>query len=202
MKCSDVLKTLKVTRQTLCRYVKEGVIKVTKLASGRYDYDKESVFKFLNKENERKNVIYGRVSTIKQKVDLDNQINDLKKFCLNSSIIIHDEYKDVGSGINFDRKEFNRLLDDVVSGEISTVYITYKDRLSRISFNMFKNLFSKFGTNIVVINETNDTQTLENEIVKEIIDLIHCFSMKVYSKRRKKYLKKIEDIIKNVKKDD
>lgn len=202
MKCSDVLKTLKVTRQTLCRYVKEGVIKVTKLASGRYDYDKESVFKFLNKENERKNVIYGRVSTIKQKVDLDNQINDLKKFCLNSSIIIHDEYKDVGSGINFDRKEFNRLLDDVVSGEISTVYITYKDRLSRISFNMFKNLFSKFGTNIVVINETNDTQTLENEIVKEIIDLIHCFSMKVYSKRRKKYLKKIEDIIKNIKKDD
>ena len=61
MKCSDVLKTLKVTRQTLCRYVKEGVIKVTKLASGRYDYDKESVFKFLNKENERKNVIYGRI---------------------------------------------------------------------------------------------------------------------------------------------
>ena len=202
MKCSDVLKTLKVTRQTLCRYVKEGVIKVTKLASGRYDYDKESVFKFLNKENERKNVIYGRVSTAKQKVDLDNRINDLKKFCLNSSIIIHDEYKDVGSGISFDRKEFNRLLDDVVSGEISTVYITYKDRLSRISFNMFKNLFSKFGTNIVVINETNDTQTLENEIVKEIIDFIHCFSMKVYSKRRKKYLKKIEDIIKNVKKDD
>lgn len=54
MKCSDVLKTLKVTRQTLCHYVKEGKIKVNKLASGRYDYDKESVFKFLNKENERK----------------------------------------------------------------------------------------------------------------------------------------------------
>lgn len=198
MKCSDVLKTLKVTRQTLCRYVKDGVIKVNKLASGRYDYDKESVFKFLNKESERKNVIYGRVSTAKQKADLDNQMNDLKKFCINSSIIIHDEYKDVGSGINFDRKEFNRLLNDVVSGEISTVYITYKDRLSRISFNMFENLFSKFGTNIVVINEVNDTQTLENEIVKEIIDLIHCFSMKVYSKNKKKHLKKIEEIIKNV----
>lgn len=41
MKCSDVLKTLKVTRQTLCHYVKEGKIKVNKLASGRYDYDKE-----------------------------------------------------------------------------------------------------------------------------------------------------------------
>ena len=202
MKCSDVLKTLKVTRQTLCHYVKEGKIKVNKLASGRYDYDKESVFKFLNKENERRNVIYGRVSTSKQNIDLENQINDLKKFCLNSSVVIHDIYKDIDSGMNFDRKEFNRLLDDVVSGEISTVYVTYKDRLSRISFNMIKNLFSKFGTNIVVINEVDDTQTLENEVIKEIIDLIHCFSMKVYSKRRKKYLKKIEDIIKNVKKDD
>lgn len=202
MKCSDVLKTLRVTRQTLCHYVKEGKIKVNKLASGRYDYDKESVFNFLNRENERKNVIYGRVSTSKQKTDLDNQIDDLKKFCINSSIIIHDIYKDIGSGINFDRKEFNRLLDDVVSGEISTVYVTYKDRLSRISFNVFKNLFAKFGTNIVIINEIEDTQTLETEIVKEIIDLIHCFSMKVYSKRRKKNLKKIEEIIKNVKEHD
>lgn len=202
MKCSDVLKILRVTRQTLCHYVKEGKIKVNKLASGRYDYDKESVFNFLNKESERKNVIYGRVSTSKQKVDLDNQIDVLKKFCINSSIIIHDIYKDIGSGINFDRKEFNRLLDDVVSGEISTVYVTYKDRLSRISFNMFKNLFAKFGTNIVVINEIDDTQTLETEIVKEIIDLIHCFSMKVYSMRRKKNLKKIEEIIKNVKEHD
>jgi len=67
---------------------------------------------------------------------------------------------------------------------------------------MFKNLFAKFGTNIVVINEIDDTQTLETEIVKEIIDLIHCFSMKVYSKRRKKNLKKIEEIIKNVKEHD
>jgi predicted site-specific integrase-resolvase len=160
------------------------------------------VFNFLNRENERKNVIYGRVSTSKQKVDLENQIDDLKKFCISSSIIVHDIYKDIGSGINFDRKEFNRLLNDVVSGEISTVYVTYKDRLSRISFNMFKNLFAKFGTNIVVINEIDDTQTLEAEIVKEIIDLIHCFSMKVYSKRRKKNLKKIEEIIKNVKEHD
>ena len=175
---------------------------MNKLASGRYDYDKESVFNFLNKENERKNVIYGRVTTSNQKVDLENQIEDLKKFCINSSIIIHDIYKDIGSGINFDRKEFNRLLNDVVSGEISTVYVTYKDRLSRISFNMFKNLFAKFGTNIVVINEIDDTQTLETEIIKEIIDLIHRFSMKVYSKKRKKNLKKIEEIIKNVKEDD
>lgn len=63
---------------------------------------------------------------------------------------------------------------------------------------MFKNLFAKFGTNIIVINDIDNTQTLETEIIKEIIDLIHCFSMKVYSKRRKKNLKKIEEIIKKI----
>ena len=67
---------------------------------------------------------------------------------------------------------------------------------------MFKKLFAKFGTNIVVINEIDDTQTLETEIVKEIINLIHCFSTKVYSKRRQKNLKKIEEIIKNIKEYD
>lgn len=72
MKSNKVLKLLRVTRPTLCRYVKNGLIKVNKLPSGLYDYDEESVYKFLNKDVERKCVIYCRVSTSKQKKDLEN----------------------------------------------------------------------------------------------------------------------------------
>lgn len=200
MKANEVLRTLRITRPTLSRYVKDGIIKINILASGRYDYDKESVFAFLNKEFKRKHVIYGRVSTRKQIQDLDNQIDTIKQFCIAKGIEVGDVYKDIGSGINFERKEFERLLEDIINLEIDTVYITYRDRLSRISFNMFKNLFAKFGVNIVVLNDTEDTQTLENEVIKEIIDLIHCFSMKVFSPRRRKKLKKIEEIVKNNKK--
>ena len=193
MKSNKVLKLLRVTRPTLCRYVKNGLIKVNRLPSGLYDYDEESVYKFLNKDVERKCVIYCRVSTSKQKKDLENQRRNIETYCLKNGIKISNVYSDIGSGINFDRKEFQRLVNDIVNHRISKVFITYKDRLSRISFDMFKNLFAEFNCEIVVLNYVEDSKTVEKEIFNEIISLIHCFAMKVYSSRRQKKLKCIEE---------
>jgi predicted site-specific integrase-resolvase len=192
MKSNEVLKLLKITRPTLCKYVKTGRLKAVMQPNGLYNYDEESVFKLINKDFVRVNAIYCRVSTPKQKNDLYNQEEVITSFCMQNGIIVHKKYKDVGSGINFDRKEFQEMLNDVVNYRISKIYITYKDRLSRISFNMFKNLFKQFNCEIVVINETEDEKLIEKEIFKEIIDLIHCFSMKVYSSRRKDKLKMIQ----------
>ena len=196
MKSNKVLKLLNITRPTLSRYVKEKIVKYKVQPNGFYDYDEESVYKILNKSTERKNVIYTRVSTQKQRPDLENQKKIVEKYCIENGIKISDIYSDIGSGINFDRKEFQRLLDDVVNHKISKIYITYKDRLSRVSFDMFKNLFSNFNCEIVVLNDIEDAQTIEKEIFNEIISLIHCFSMKVYSSRRKKKLKCVEDDLK------
>jgi predicted site-specific integrase-resolvase len=146
----------------------------------------------LNKGTPRNNTIYCRVSTSKQKKDLENQEAILNAFCSKNGIIINDVYKDIGSGINFDRKEFQRLLNDVINYKVSKIYITYKDRLSRISFEMFKNLFENFSTQIIILNEIDDEKLIEKEIFNEIISLIHCFSMKVYSNRRKEKLRLIE----------
>lgn len=192
MKSYKVLKLLNITRPTLSRYVKEKIIKYKVKPNGFYDYDEESVYKILNKSIERKNVIYTRVSTQKQKTDLENQKKIVEKYCIENGIKISDIYSDIGSGVNFDRKEFQRLLDDVVNHKISKIYITYKDRLSRVSFDMFKNLFSNFNCEIVVLNDIEDAQTIEKEIFNEIISLIHCFAMRVYSSRRKKKLKCVE----------
>lgn len=196
MKSAKVLKLLNITRPTLCRYVKNGTLKYTELPNGFYDYDDESVYKLLNKDIERKCVIYSRVSTQKQKTDLENQKKILREFCSVNGIEISDEYSDIGSGINFERKEFQRLVNDVVNHKISKVYITYKDRLSRISFDMFKNLFQNFNCEIVVLNDVDDSKQIEKEIFNEIISLIHCFAMKVYSSRRQKKLKNIEENLK------
>ena len=196
MKAKEVLKLLKVSRPTLTKYIKIGLLKVTVLPSGLYDYDKESVFKLLNKDIERVNVAYCRVSTNKQKEDLENQIETIKTFCVKNGIILKDIYKDVGSGINFDRKGFQQLLNDIIQYKIDKVFITYKDRLSRISFQMFKNLFQEFSCEIIVLSEIDDEKLIEKEIFNEIIDLIHCFSMKVYSNSRKEKLKLIEKDLK------
>ena len=196
MKSCKVLKLLNITRPTLCRYVKNGTIKCNPLPNGFYDYDEESVYNLLNKNVERKTVIYSRVSTKKQKNDLENQKKILRKYCSINGIKISDEYSDIGSGINFERKEFQRLVNDVVNHKISKIYITYKDRLSRISFDMFKNLFQNFNCEIIVLNDVDDNKQIEKEIFNEIISLIHCFAIKVYSSRRQKKLKNIEEDLK------
>lgn len=83
---------------------------------------------------------------------------------------------------------------DVIQYKVKAVFITNKDRFSRISFNMWKELFAYFNCRIVVLNETEDkTENEEKEIFEDIISMIHCFAMKMYSKRRKNKLKLIEE---------
>ena len=135
MKANEVLRLLQITRQTLHNYVKFNKIKYRVKTSGDYDYDKESVYKIMDKELERINAIYCRVSTNKQKQDLENQKEALKTFCTNNGIIIHHIYEDIGSGLNFDRKQFQMMLNDIVSHKINNLFITYKDRLSDTMFN-------------------------------------------------------------------
>lgn len=191
MKSKDVLLLLKVTRVTLMNYVKTGKIKATKMANGLYDYDEKSVFAFLKKDV-RFNVIYCRVSTPKQKSDLVRQINSVTKYCKDNNIPISTIYKEVSSGTDLDRKQFSLLLDDVINYKIKTVYVTYKDRLTRLSFKTIEQIFNKFGTNIVVINDNNKNDDNEKELFDELISIVHHFSTQTYSKRKKSKLDLVE----------
>ena len=107
MTAQEVLRILQITRPTLTKYVKNKKIKVTVKGNGRYDYDADSVYRMLNKDIERKTYIYARVSTSKQKADLDNQIQLLKTFCFQNGYVINGVFSDVASGISFEkRKDF------------------------------------------------------------------------------------------------
>lgn len=181
-----VLKLLHITRPTLSKYVKNGTLRVTVLPNNRYDYNDEDVYKFLYKDVTRKTVIYARVSTPKQKPDLANQIELLKQFCFASGYTISGIYADVASGISFDRRtEFFDLLEEVLSGTVERVVVTYKDRLSRVGFELFRHLFSHYNCKIVVMSEVGSKKLDSQEIFEEIVSLLHCYSMKLYSNRRK-----------------
>ena len=194
MKAKEVLKILKVTRQTLCHYVKIGKIRAIKLTSRSLDYNEDDVFELAGIKNRAKAVIYARVSTKKQSSILENQINTLLQYANSNGFEIDKVYKDIASGLSFDRGEFQTLLMDVIQYKVKAVFITNKDRFSRISFNMWKELFAYFNCRIVVLNETEDkTENEEKEIFEDIISMIHCFAMKMYSKRRKNKLKLIEE---------
>ena len=192
MKAKEVLELLQITRPTLTKYVKEGLIEVTTLPNGRYDYSKESVYKIFNKGIKRKTYIYARVSTTKQKKDLENQIDMLKQFCFSNGYEVSKVYSDIASGISFEkRKDFFKMLDDIISGKVERVIISYKDRLSRVGYELFYYLFKKYNCEIIVISEVGSKKLDSEEIFEEIISLLHCYSMRLYSKRKGQKIKEI-----------
>ncbi len=77
------------------------------------------------------------------------------------------------------------MLDDILNKKVKKIIITYKDRLSRVGFELFHYLFKQFGTEIIVISEVGNKKLDSQEIFEEIVSLLHCYSMKLYSKRKK-----------------
>lgn len=193
MKGKKVLKLLQITRPTLCSYVKKGIIKTKRLPNGYYEYDEESVYKLLGVDR-RDVVVYGRVSTSAQKSSLENQVNSAIEYANSNGYSVSKVYKDVASGLNFDRKEFKSLLKQILDHKIEAVIVTHKDRLTRLSFDMWRELFNEFGCKVIVMNKEEDD---DKGIFEDIISMMHCFSMRMYSKRRKKKLELIEEDLKN-----
>ena len=181
MKAKKVLKILAISRVTLYKYVKNGIIKVTKMENGYYDYDNESVMKFIGK-NERKNYIYARVSTYKQKPDLNNQIIEIKNFCNDKNISFDAVYFDISSGLDLNRPNFTKILDDIFSYNVNFLIINYTDRLTRLSFSILESVFKKFGTKIICVHK-NDSNN--DEYYNDLLTLMHTFSTKFYANRRK-----------------
>lgn len=184
MKSNEVLKLLKISRVTLCKYVKNGKIRVEKEPNGYYKYNDEDVYKILGKGDDgRLNVIYARVSTTKQKQDLENQIANNIAYLNSQGIKVDKIYSDIKSGMSLDRKGFMELLSDVMDYKIKSVYISYKDRLARLSYELVTKLFNDYGTTIEIINHC-ESKSLEQELFEDIMQTIHSFSMKMYFKRR------------------
>ena len=195
MKAKEVLELLDITQPTLGTYCKKGFIKYEISPTGKRIYNDDDVYAMLNKGNRRFNYIYARVSSSTQKNDLTRQVENLNNFCINSGIQVDCVFEDIASGISFEnRKGFFKLLDDVIDHKVAKVVITYKDRLSRVGFDLFYHLFKKFGTEIVVASQVGSEKLDSEEIFEEIVSLLHCYSMKMYSKRR---LAKIKEAFSN-----
>ena len=129
--------------------------------------------------------IYARVSTPKQKADLENQINFLRQYLVANGMNPEYIYSDIASGMNEDRKGLNEMMSDIISGKISKVIISHKDRLTRFGFGYLKTVFSKYNTEIEIVN-LEDDKSFQDELSEDLIAIIHHFSMKFYGKRKNK----------------
>lgn len=188
---------LKINATTLKSWKDKGILSYKKLSDKKILYDIDSVLNNSDINDNRLNVIYARVSNTKQHNDLLNQIELVKSYCITNGIKISKVYQDIASGMNENRKEFNILINDVISGKIKNIYISFKDRLTRFGFDYFKNLFQKYNVNIIILDELEESnKTFQDELTEDLISIIHHFSIKLDSNRRKK-LKEIEKILEN-----
>lgn len=190
-KPNEFAELLNVSVRTLQRWDNEGKLKAFRTPTNRryYTYEQYLEYKGIAKsEIKRKNIIYTRVSTSNQKDDLKNQIDFLRQYTNSSGIIIDEVIKDYGSGLNYNRKKWNKLIDECMLNEIDTIYITHKDRFIRFGYSWFERFLSKFNVKIIVVN--NEDLSPQEELVQDIVSILHVFSCRIYGMR--KYKKKIE----------
>lgn len=188
MKAKEVKELLKITQPTLSRYVKIGLIKVIAINPYSYIYNDDDVYKLIGRKNEkteRINVSYARVSNKPRKNDLKEQSNRIYNYSIMNGISINKQFEDIKSGMSFDRNDFKEMLKLIIDRKINTIVIENKDRLCRFGFELLVELFKFYGTNIVVIAEEIQNKTYEQELTDDLISIIHYFSMKSYSNRRK-----------------
>jgi len=145
--------------------------------------------RILGIHEERKIVGYARVSSHTQKDDLERQIELIKSYARDSDWEI-EILKDAGSGLNEDRRNFQKLLRMVMNKEVSKVVVAYPDRLTRFGFRILQEFFRSYGTEIVVVK--HEEKSPQEELVEDLITIISHFAGKLYGMRSHKYKKVVE----------
>ena len=199
-KPKDFAELLGVSVKTLQRWDREGILKSNRTPTNRryYTYDQYLQFKGINTETDiRDVVIYARVSMHNQKDDLKNQVDFLKTFCNARGLIVNQCIEDFGSGLNYNRKQWNNLLDQVMENKIKTIIISSKDRFIRFGYDWFERFCEKFNTNIIIVN--NESLSPNEELIQDIISILHVFSCRLYGLRKyKKQIKGDDEIAKEL----
>lgn len=184
-------KLINRTVNTLQRWDREGILKAHRSPTGRRFYTHDQYLEYLGlvAKGEGKVIAYARVSSVGQKPDLKNQIEALKKFCLENKIIIDELIQEIGSGLNYKRKKFNDIFQQIELGKVSKLIIAHKDRLVRFGFEWFESFCKRHGAELIIIN--GDSLSPEQELVQDLLSIVHDFSARLYG------LQSYKKVIKN-----
>ena len=185
---------LNVTNRTIQNYDETGKLKVHRTENNRRCILRDDLIEFLDRHGllfddtnkEKIDVIYVRVSSHDQQKhgDLDRQALFLVE---NVSGLINPLIsKEVGSGLNDNRKQLQKLIKMVCNNEVNNVYITYKDRLTRFGYRYLETVFSAHGVQIIIVKDELVSKTVQEELVEDMMSLIASFSGKLYGLRSRK----------------
>lgn len=188
MKLSDYAKNLGMEYRTVWNWYKAGKIPGAVKTPG-------GSIVVLNDNSDRGEyvVTYARVSSSENKNNLDTQSDRLQQFCIANGWVIKENVKEIGSGINDNRRKLQRLLGN---DKVTKVVVEHKDRLTRFGFNYLETLLGRVGCEIVVINEAGNDK---EDLMQDLVSIITSFTARYYGLRRGK--RKTEQIIKELEED-
>ena len=190
-------KLLGMSVKTLQRWEREGrLVPVARTDSNRRLYTEAQIREFIGLRNAvsepTRLVAYCRVSCAAQKPDLANQRKVLEEFVVAKGLANVEFVEEVGGGLNFKRKRFLALMDEIGRREVKTLILAHRDRLTRFGFEWFEHFAKVNGCELMVLNQ--ERLSPEQEMVQDLMTIVHCFSSRLYGLRN--YRKKLDEALK------
>jgi predicted site-specific integrase-resolvase len=166
--------------KTLQKWDREGTLKAHRSPTNRryYTHDQYLEYRGLKAGDQGLTIVYARGSGVAQKPDLANQVKALETYCRTHQINVDEWMQDLGSGLNYTRNQFNRLMEMVELGQVRRIVIAHRDRLVRFGYGYFETFCERHTTELIVVN--GDTLSPEQELVQDLLALLTVFGARFH----------------------
>jgi len=167
------------TTNTLQKWDRRGILKANRSPTNRryYTHDQYLVYRGLVAQEQGLTIVYTRVSAVAQKSDLANQMKALEAYCQQHTITVDEWLSDIGSGLNYKRKQFNRLMELIELGQVRRLLLAHRDRLVRFGYDYFEAFCERHHTELVVLN--SEAMSPEHELVRDLVAIVTVFSARL-----------------------
>jgi putative resolvase len=190
---SQAARVLGISVTTLRRWEKEGKLSPQRTYSGHRRYDLTQIQpNIVHTMNDRRTIAYARVSSHDQKADLERQKQVLELYCARQGWVF-EVISDFGSGMNDHKKGLKHLLNEILSGKIGRLVIAHKDRLLRFGAELIFAICEAKNVEVVILNQGEDT-TFEEDLAKDVLEIITVFSARLYGSRSRKNKKLLDEV--------
>jgi predicted site-specific integrase-resolvase len=171
---------------TLQRWDRNGTLTAHRTPTNRRYYTHEQYLQYrgLISNEHVKTIAYARVSSPSQKKDLLMQKDALRAYCVEHKIKVDQWIEDISSALNYQRKGFNQIIEEIELGHVKRVVIGYEDRFVRFGYDWFEAFCERHGTEIVVTN--GEAFSPEQELVKDLLAIVTVFSARLHGLRSHK----------------
>lgn len=198
-------KMLGVHVQTLRNWEKSGKLKPDSISpGGTRRYNSDTIMRISGREliqiekDDRVTIAYARVSSQDQKEDLKRQAQVLELYCAEHGYR-YELITDLGSGMNYYKKGLTSLINRILDDGVKRLVLTHKDRLLRFGAELIFSICEAKGVEVVIINSGEDKASFEEDLAKDVLEIITVFSARLYGSRSGKNRKIIEKLQESVK---